>query len=62
MQKTKSEKTALREIGLSAAKDAGKEALCICTISDMITTGEALPAEERQTGFRQMMEIALDAI
>ena len=27
MQKTKSEKTALREIGLSAAKDAGKEAL-----------------------------------
>ena len=44
------------------AADAGKEALCICTISDMITTGEALPAEERQTGFRQMMEIALDAI
>ena len=27
MQRTKSEKTALREIGLSAAKDAGKEAL-----------------------------------
>ena len=27
MEKTKSEKIALREIGLSAAKDAGKEAL-----------------------------------
>ena len=39
---------------------AKKEALCICTISDMITTGEALPAEERQTSFREMMELALE--
>lgn len=44
---------------LNAAR-AGKNALCICTISDHIFTGEALPAEERQVGFTQMMEIALE--
>ena len=44
---------------LNAAR-AGKNALAICTISDHIFTGEALPAEERQVGFTQMMEIALD--
>lgn len=43
---------------MNAAR-AGKKALCICTISDHIYTGEALPAEERQTGFRDMMEVAL---
>lgn len=43
---------------LTAAR-ASKEALAICTISDHIFTGEALPAEERQTGFTRMMEIAL---
>ena len=37
-----------------------KNALCICTVSDHMLTGEALPAEERQIGFTQMMEIALD--
>ena len=42
------------------AAAAGREALCICTISDMITTGESLPAEERQTSFREMMEVALE--
>ena len=42
------------------AAAAKREALCICTISDMITTGEALSAEERQTTFRDMMEVALD--
>ncbi len=39
---------------------AGKRALCLCTISDHLYTGEALSADERQNGFRQMMEIALD--
>ncbi len=40
---------------------AGKRALCICTISDHIYRPEEnLPAEERQTSFTQMMEIALD--
>lgn len=39
---------------------AGKRALCLCTISDHLYKPEQLSAEERQTGFRQMMEIALD--
>ena len=42
------------------AVKAGKKALCILTISDHLYTGEELPAEERQTGFRQMMEVALE--
>ena len=41
------------------AAEAGKRALAMCTISDSILTGEALPADQRQTGFTQMMEIAL---
>ena len=44
---------------LNAAR-AGKNALCICTISDSVVTGESLPAEERQNSFREMMEIALE--
>ena len=44
---------------LNAAK-AGKKALVLCTISDNPTTGEGLSAEERQTSFHQMMEIALE--
>ena len=44
---------------LNAAR-AGKHALAICTISDHIFTGESLPAEDRQTTFTQMMEIALE--
>ena len=42
------------------AAAAGKEALCICTISDIIATGEQLPAEERQNSFHDMMKIALE--
>lgn len=38
----------------------GKNALAICTISDQLLTGEALTAEERQTSFTQMMELALE--
>lgn len=38
----------------------GKRALAICTISDHIYRNELLSAEERQTSFTQMMEIALD--
>ena len=41
------------------AAEAGKRALAICTISDSLVTGEALPAADRQTTFTQMMEIAL---
>ena len=44
---------------LNAAR-AGKKALVLCTISDNPVTGEGLSAEERQTSFHQMMEIALE--
>ncbi|HOB64125.1 MAG TPA: purine-nucleoside phosphorylase [Clostridia bacterium] len=44
---------------MNAAR-SGKNALCICTISDCPLTGESLPAEDRQTTFTQMMEIALE--
>ena len=44
---------------MNAAR-AGKEALCLLTISDCPLRGEALSAEERQTSFTQMMEIALE--
>ena len=38
----------------------GKRALALLTISDSVVTGEELPAEDRQTTFTQMMEIALN--
>ncbi len=44
---------------MNAAR-AGKNAMALCTISDNIVTGEAASAEERQTTFTTMMEIALD--
>lgn len=44
---------------MNAAR-AGKNALCICTISDCPFTGEACTVEERQNTFTKMMEIALE--
>lgn len=44
---------------LNAAR-AGKNALCMLSISDHIYTGEALSADERQTSFHNMMEVALE--
>ena len=44
---------------LNAAR-AGKNALCLCTISDNPKTGEELSAQERQNTFTKMMEIALE--
>ena len=41
------------------AARAGKKALVICTISDCIFTGEATTAEQRQTSFTNMMDVAL---
>ncbi len=38
----------------------GKKALCILTVSDHIYKEQFLSPEERQTSFRQMMEIALE--
>jgi purine-nucleoside phosphorylase len=39
----------------------GREALAILTISDSLVTHEATSAEERQTTFTRMMEVALEA-
>ena len=38
----------------------GKRALCICTISDHVLTGEVTSSEERQNAFTTMMQVALD--
>ena len=40
----------------------GRKALAILTISDNMITHEATTAEERQITFKNMMEIALEAI
>lgn len=45
---------------MNAAR-AGKNALCILTVSDCPLRGLSTSAEERQTTFRNMMETALDA-
>jgi purine-nucleoside phosphorylase len=39
----------------------GRRALTIATVSDHIITHEQTPAEERETGFRNMVQIALEA-
>lgn len=46
---------------MNAAR-AGKRALGICTISDHILTGEATTAEERQTTFTHMMDVAFSLL
>lgn len=63
--------TVLRKMGVLAvemeayalylnAAAAGKNALALLTISDSLVTGEALPAQERQVSFTDMMKIALE--
>ena len=39
----------------------GRRALAICTVSDMIRTHEKTSSEERETGFKAMVEVALEA-
>jgi len=46
---------------MNAAR-AGKKALALCTISDHIITGEVTTAEERQTKFTNMMDVAFSLI
>ena len=46
---------------MNAAR-SGNRALGICTISDHILTGEATTAEERQTTFTKMMDVAFSLI
>ncbi len=40
----------------------GREALSILTVSDHILTGEITTAQERQTTFNEMIEVALEAV
>jgi len=44
---------------MNAAR-AGVNALCVLTVSDSLVSHEATTAEERQTSFTNMMEIALE--
>ena len=44
------------------AAEFGANALCICTVSDHIRTGEKTTSDERQTSFNEMILIALDSI
>ncbi len=44
---------------MNAAR-AGKRALCMLTISDHLYRNESLSAQERQTGFDEMMKLALE--
>ena len=43
------------------AMKLGKKAACLLTISDNLITKKETTAEERQTAFNDMMEVALDA-
>ena len=40
----------------------GVNALTILTVSDHLLTGEQTTSEERQTSFRDMMEVALETV
>ena len=44
---------------MNAAR-ADKKAVCICTISDSLVTGESLSADERQNSFTEMIKLALE--
>lgn len=43
------------------ARVLGKQAACLLTISDSFVSSEETTAEERQTSFHHMMEVALEA-
>jgi purine-nucleoside phosphorylase len=42
------------------AAEFGAQALAICTVSDDIVSHQALPIADRQTGFDEMIQLALD--
>lgn len=44
------------------AAEYGKKACCVLTVSDHIKRGESLSAAERQTSFKDMMEITLESV
>lgn len=43
----------------SNAARAGKKALCLCTISDLVEGGAVTTSEERQNAFKDMIKVAL---
>ena len=52
----------MESFGLFAnARHLGKKAACILTISDSIVDHKETTPEQRQTGFTEMMEVALNA-
>jgi len=46
----------------AVAAEYGAKALCICTVSDHIRTGEQTSSEDRQLTFNEMIEIALESV
>ncbi len=44
------------------AKKLNKEALTILTVSDSLVTHEEMSADARQTGFKKMMQLALEIV
>lgn len=42
------------------AAEFGAKALTVCTVSDHIVSGERLSAEERESGFKDMIELVLE--
>lgn len=46
---------------MNAAR-SGNRAMALFTVSDHVVTGEATTAEERQTTFTRMMDVALSLI
>ncbi len=44
------------------AAEYGANAMALFTVSDHVITGEATPAEERQSTFNEMVKIALESI
>lgn len=44
------------------AAEYGKKALAVFTVSDHIKTGESMSADERETSFKDMMELTLESI
>ena len=44
------------------AAEYGKKALTVLTVSDHIKTGEQTTADERETTFKDMMELTLESL
>ncbi len=44
------------------AAEYGAEAVAMCTVSDEVRTGKGLSVEERQSGFDEMIKVALNTV